>query len=576
MPNAIKFLQDSHRYITEDGCDLTSVSKFTETFVPYVDWKEIARKSAAKKTKEGIPTTQAEMLKKWEHKRVTSARVGTLLHSILENEEKDVITCPVIEGIKTSISINDIENGRTYTELMIYDFDHMICGQSDKVEIRDGKINIVDYKGLSLDTEIPTKNGFKMMRDIKVGDVIFDGNGNLTTVKHVSSIHYNPCYKLIFDTNDTILCDGEHKWVISERISKNKYIEIEARTDQLLGYSKPLRIKCSHLNIENIDLPLDPYVLGAWLGDGNSHYGRITNMNPLLWEEIERRGFKIGDDISSGGSGKAQDRTIFGIHKNLKELNLLGNKHLPLIYLRSSYEQRLDLLRGIMDTDGYYHRKRKRCVMNTTKEWQANMIIELVASLGWKATKMYTKGSGFGKINIPTIQVSFDTDGCSPFLTRNKDFKSRNSEKSKFRYIRKIEKIETIPTRCISVASNSHTYLAGRSYIKTHNTDAKIEFKAFSSKWVKPRKLLSPIAHLDDSRGNIYSIKMSLYMYMLWKANNGRFKPGKLILEHIHLKRDEEGIPILENDLPVIIGRETLILPYRKKEVVDMLKTLEK
>jgi hypothetical protein len=253
MPNAIKFLQDSHRYITEDGCDLTSVSKFTETFVPYVDWKEIARKSAAKKTKEGIPTTQAEMLKKWEHKRVTSARVGTLLHSILENEEKDVITCPVIEGIKTSISINDIENGRTYTELMIYDFDHMICGQSDKVEIRDGKINIVDYK-----------------------------------------------------------------------------------------------------------------------------------------------------------------------------------------------------------------------------------------------------------------------------------------------------------------------------------TDAKIEFKAFSSKWVKPRKLLSPIAHLDDSRGNIYSIKMSLYMYMLWKANNGRFKPGKLILEHIHLKRDEEGIPILENDLPVIIGRETLILPYRKKEVVDMLKTLEK
>lgn len=64
-------------------------------------------------------------------------------------------------------------------------------------------------------------------------------------------------------------------------------------------------------------------------------------------------------------------------------------------------------------------------------------------------------------------------------------------------------------------------------------------------------------------------------MYMLWKANKGRFKPGDLVLEHFTLKRDEDKIPILEGGLPIILKTEQIELPYRKKEVEAMLKTLK-
>ena len=102
---------------------------------------------------------------------------------------------------------------------MVYLKSAGICGQSDLVEVINGVVHITDYKGLDLYTEIPTEIGFKLMKDIEVGDVIYDGDGNLTPVENVSEVHNNPCYKITFDTNDTIICDHEHKWFIDERIS---------------------------------------------------------------------------------------------------------------------------------------------------------------------------------------------------------------------------------------------------------------------------------------------------------------------------------------------------------------------
>ncbi len=109
-------------------------------------------------------------------------------------------------------------------------------------------------------------------------------------------------------------------------------------------------------------------------------------------------------------------------------------------------------------------------------------------------------------------------------------------------------------------------------HVMDYKTDKEIAFKAYSSDWVKPEKLLAPLQHLDNCSGNLYSLKMSLYLYMLCKQNK-HLKPGKLIIEHVHLKRDEEGIPVLEDEKPVVLKIETIELPYRKMEVIDMLKT---
>lgn len=109
-------------------------------------------------------------------------------------------------------------------------------------------------------------------------------------------------------------------------------------------------------------------------------------------------------------------------------------------------------------------------------------------------------------------------------------------------------------------------------HVMDYKTDKEIAFKAFSNDWVKPEKMLAPLQHLDNCNGNWYSLKMSLYMYMLWKQNK-HLKPGKLIIEHVHLKRDEDGIPMLDKtNKPIVLKMEEIELPYRKSEVIDMLK----
>lgn len=249
----VKFKQDTHQYFLEDR-ELISVSAFTKRFIPYKDWKKVAAKTAKAEGK----TTQ-ELLDLWELKRKKGSDAGTIVHKIREEElindpgcKLSKKMCPVINGCKTSLPISEVENNHIYPELMIYDTEHMICGQSDKVIIQDNKINIYDIK-----------------------------------------------------------------------------------------------------------------------------------------------------------------------------------------------------------------------------------------------------------------------------------------------------------------------------------TDKEIKSRAFSSPWVKPEKLLPPLAHLDNCDKNIYCIKMSLYMYLLWKANRGKFKPGKIILEWNPIQRDEEGFPILYDGKPKVLFSRDIELPYRKKEVIDMLKTLK-
>ena len=587
---SVKFLEKSHQYFQEDGTELTSVSAFTELFKEKQDWDKIAQRKA----KQLGNITAKELRAQWKEKGRISSEIGTLYHTLKEKELREEINpvfydsvcsvkeCIFKEGDKYSIPINTLEDNTVYPELMIYDLEKGLCGQSDKVIVSQGKINIWDYKGLALDTEIPTCDGFLKMKDIKVGHSLYDGDGNSTLVTAISDIHYNPCYKITFDDKSEIVCDHEHKWLISKRLKKDEFKEIELRTDTLIKLFKKgevLRIKCTKIYNKPKDLPIEPYILGLWLGDGCKATGRLTNMNNKIWNEITKRGYQLGDDISKGNCGKAQLRTILGLRTQLVEQNLINNKHIPNLYFRASFEQKLDLLRGFMDTDGHFNIKRKRCVMVTTQQWQAECLRHLISSLGWKATIIKAKTSGFGKVNIPCFHINFTPLHYNPFLSKSEnylDICNKNIVKSQYRYIENIEEIDTVPTKCITVDSPTHTYLATRSYIKTHNTDKEISLQAYSNpaKFVKARKLLKPLGHLDECNANIYSIKMSLYMYMLWKANKGRFKPGELVIEHVNLKRDEEGIPITKDGLPVVLSTQIIKLPYRKKEVEDMLNCI--
>lgn len=425
-----------------------------------------------------------------------------------------------------------------YPELLIWNHFFKIAGQSDRVFIETINnirwIDIDDYKGLALDTPIATINGWKLIKDIEINDTIFDGKGHPTKVKNVSEIHYNPCYKITFDTNDEIICDHEHKWILNYKKSKGNFLEKEYTTEEIYNnfFKFKLkhipRIECTNLKLQDSILPIDPYILGVWLGDGNSCCGTITNLNINTWKEIKKRGYKISHNLSStleDKIDKAETRTIYGLYTQLKKLKLLQNKHIPDIYLRASHSQRLDLLRGFMDADGHLNRSRKRCVMVTTKIWQCEALSTLVSSLGFKPTIIPATTSGFGKINIPTWHITF-TPTENPFLSRNKDyFKVIGSEigkYSKYRIIKSIEKINTVPTKCLEVDSPDHTYLAGKNFIKTHNTNKKIKSTGYN-------KMQFPLENLSDCEISHYSLQLSTYAYMLEEMG---FKIRNLGLSH--------------------------------------------
>lgn len=520
--------------------------------------------------------TKLTIKKEYKDNKDAACERGTAYHLMRENQWYENKRTKAVEYIEND-TIFDVEKNNwdlnrenaILPEYLVYysspDGLVNLAGQIDLLIKEKDSLYVLDFKGLSLDTPIATCDGFKLMKDINIGDIIFDGNGKQTKVKHVSDIHYNPCYKIKFDNNDEIICDHEHKWEVDFCRPKGQYKTKELKTDELYdiinnnkkrdSYHIPKVRIFDELELEEKDLPLDPYILGAWLGDGSKSCGIISNVNPDFWNEVEKRGFKTSDDLNRNHD-RSEMRTIYNIYPILRSLNLINNKHIPDIYFRASKSQRLDLLRGLMDTDGYFNPGRNRFVMGTTQEWQANDVAKLVATFGIKPTTIKcTKVCGDKKFQ------GWDT--CfymeeNPFLIRNQniEFKLKTKSYYKFRNILSIEKIDTVPTKCLAVESDVHTYLAGYNMIKTHNTNSKgIDKKAFfNSKTKQTKKMYYPINNIEDTTFNHYALQLSFYAYML-KQINKDFKIKKLQL--LHNSGDGEtkiDVPFYENEVKKIIA----------------------
>lgn len=522
---------------------------------------------------------QQDILDDWQKKNIESCERGTKIHAELEHsftKKKETDLKKFGLGGKFLVNTNetlgnnnlellDIEKG-VFPEYLIYrtssDGKFKLAGQIDLL-IKDGNdIYIYDYKGLPLDTLIPTRDGWTTIKDIKEGDKIFDKDGNITKVIHKSEVHYNPCYKITFNNGEEIIADHEHRWLISFRRPDKSYENKVMTTEEIAkwlidkprtSYNIPKILNAKPLNLPEKDLPIDPYVLGCWLGDGSKSCGVLTNVNSKIWEEIENRGYIIGDNLAD--EHHAEMRTIYNIRGKLNDLGLLNNKFIPDLYMRASFQQRLDLLRGLMDTDGYYHESRKRFVMGTTQEWQAKDLLKLVSTLGIKATIFEVDKKCNGKV-FKGWDVCFSTNGLNPFLVRNQDIEFPKKDKNSFRNIISVEKVDTVATQCLEVDSPSHTFLFGESMIVTHNTNAKLEDKSFfDSKTRKNQMMKYPLNNLMDCNKVHYTLQLSTYAWML-QMLDPKFNIKKLTLIHY----DHEG-NVTEH-----------VVDYLKDDVIRMCK----
>ena len=376
-------------------------------------------------------------------------------------------------------------------------------------------------KGLALDTPLPTPTGWVRMGDVQVGDTLFDEQGQPCTVTALSEINRRPCYRLTFDDGSSIVADDVHRWVTfdakgwprspgatrsgkpsagraaragrpatSQRPSwlpSRPATRCAAAAETLppptgtMRDTTALRRDVAHCKQPNqprdprgrcafdapaVDLPVPPYTLGAWLGDGASRNGQITGIDPEIWQRIEADGFEVRHYERD-----AKQHSIIGLKVKLRDLGVLENKHIPVQYLRASVEQRLAPATG---PDGCRRPRRARrgCEFDGVREQLVDGVLELARSLGIKATKQSGKATLNGRVVGAKYRVNFTTSmpvfGLQRKVSRLRTVTRRTSA---FRYLVACEPVESVPTRCISVDSPTRQYLAGEAMIPTHNTD---------------------------------------------------------------------------------------------------------
>jgi hypothetical protein len=205
---------------------------------------------------------------------------------------------------------------------------------------------IDDPHALTLDTLIPTPLGFKTVQELAVGDEVFGPDGLPVRVLAKSEVqHERPIYAVTTDDGEVIHCDGGHLWTFhTETALSNAHLTKTATTREIAQWSKPNKPclpRHSAVQYPARQLPVDPYVLGAWLGDGTTTAAKITSHpddQPFMRTQFEKAGYKTTDQADPYNFG------VLELWPTLKEMNLLGNKHIPEVYLTASIEQRLALL----------------------------------------------------------------------------------------------------------------------------------------------------------------------------------------------------------------------------------------
>jgi 5S rRNA maturation endonuclease (ribonuclease M5) len=332
-------------------------------------------------------------------------------------------------------------------------------------------------KRATLDSMIPTPSGWTTLGEISVGDKVIDRFGNPVTVTYVSPIESNPdAYRVTFSDGNHVDADAEHQWyteTLNER-EKRKVGGVRT-TKQILDtlVSNRLSKAFNHaipttkpLNLPEANLPIPPYTLGAWLGDGTTCDGSICSEDEEILDSIRNDGYVVRKRKST-----TNVYGILGLQTQLKDYGLYGNKHIPAIYSRSSFEQRLALVQGLMDTDGYVD-SRGSCEFSVTHQGLAKGFLDLILTLGIKATMRQSDSTLYGRVTGTRYRVSFKTDlpVCRVKRKAERLPKKLATSRSLYRYIVSVEPITPVPMRCISVDGPDNTYLIGDAYIPTHNT----------------------------------------------------------------------------------------------------------
>lgn len=376
-----------------------------------------------------------------------------------------------------------------------------------------------DQKLMDVNELIPTPEGFVRNGDLKDGSIVFGQDGKQYPVLKAHHPTKMQAYRVTFDDGTSTHVHGGHLWTTFDYSERRK---LQRRTDahrakvkqsrksrgtgakpwlaeknreraeaytpepvtgtvrtteEILNTLTLRKARGSFANhaieipsavkLPHRDLPIDPYCLGAWLGDGNknggSHFTASDTDGPDILKHFEAAGYKTKRLKSPN------DWSVLGLKQDLRKAGVLRDKHIPIGYLWASEEQRLAVLQGLMDTDGNCSKAGRARFTNTNIELSLG-VYHLAASLGLKpffrAEEVELNG-----VECATAYWVEWTASLPVFrLARKLKGLKKSSFRSQWRYIVNIEPMTNMEMRCITTANPSGLYLFGKNFNVTHNT----------------------------------------------------------------------------------------------------------
>lgn len=419
-------------------------------------------------------------------------------------------------------------------------------------------------KALTLDTPVLTRYGYVPMREIKVGTEVFSSDGKYYPVTAVYPQGNKAVYRVHFEDGTHVDCCKDHLWVYKtiDDVTRGKEWRVNTLWDIL--YNHPIKRGRSFnisipvsapIQFDRVELPLDPYVLGALLGDGGFTTDRVsfTTVDEDMVEKLNKRLLSFGGSFVRNPNNlqylfKSHSREN-KLYRCIKSLGLQGtnssSKFIPDMYLMSSVEDRLDLVRGLVDTDGSIT-KRGFVVYNTGSEKLCNGFAYLVRSLGYRCrVKKYTRSSK----NLPEYRVHVSAKTSELFDSDRRETQFNNSyrgTRENHYDLLKIVGVELLSTeegmQCITVDSPDHTFICG-DFIVTHNTWFQIILGANCQ--LQNYRVLQMVTEMsEDIMRDRYEAVLFSKCYS-GGLNYNSFKSGSLSLE-----MEKKYFSFLEDDLP--------------------------
>ena len=349
-------------------------------------------------------------------------------------------------------------------------------------------------KALSLDTRLPTPQGWRKVGDIQVGEHIYGEDGQAAPVLAKSEVFDKPMYRLVLEDGRTLKVSEDHINTVihhrQKRVDGKRVNYLDRRnltTRELLSIpltatrNKTLKNPLGKENRVWVPLPkpvqypeqmlpIDPYTLGLAIGDGSMArdngfcrlHGHVDDL-PHLIQHIPTKCSAVLTDRRFPQVGRV---SLLGLGTSLKALGLVchgDNTFVPPAYKQASVAQRLALLQGLMDTDGTVYKN--GCTTFTSNSLQLiKDVQEMVWSLGGSATwaPMCAAYRLSIRLNLPLFRLP------------------RKAERQHFNCTERIPLVAIEPiaqerSQCLMVGTKEHTFLAG-DYVVTHNTTVMGEY----------------------------------------------------------------------------------------------------